>query len=752
MTVRHALLAILVATAVATSAFAQTPLSGRVLDSQGGPVNDAVVTATASDGSMTRSTRTGPDGTFAIADATASAYSLQVEAPGFERSVQDVTAGTAAITVTLQIAGFAETVAVAAPKLEEELPQELERTGARVQTITGAQIENGGYYDVAQALQALVPGLFLSPRAGAFDYVTASLQGSRTNEILWLVDGVRISNRLYNGVTPLDTLPAHMIDRIEVIEGGQGLFYGTSAVAGVINIVTKAFTDDGSGRLQSGLDTNKGGHVNLFARDTRNGHRFVLYGSKDQADGYRPFPEGELQPSSTDRRRSYDVLTMGGKYAFDFSPAVRFSAMYQRSDVTLDQLRAGRSSASQTGGLAGAFNDRTEHVLSTKIDFSPRPTFDLFLKQYYHQWDSRWSETHNVIGAPGTERVISDREFWGYKDYGANVLARMAPTGGVEYFAGYDFQNYSGRDDVLLIAQNTETVHAVFGQVRTTRDLFDRGTIAAGVRYNAPTNSKQGAVWNVTGRYDISASTFTRGVVGTAFRYPDAYELFAVDPTCCFGNPNLKPERSTNFNGSIGHRFVTGATALTLEAIGFYRRVSDLIVDVDDGSGETTITANRPDQVRVRGVTLVGSVDASSSISGSLGYTYTRSQRSNELAGGYSALAGIPSNQVDASIDFHPTRLPFGATLTMNGVGEMFDTVSGFGSVESGEYRILDLAGRFFFDSRRRHRINLRLENLFDNRYTTIHSRAFLDASATPFVVHNLGTPRTLHVSYSFSY
>jgi len=44
--------------------------------------------------------------------------------------------------------------------------------------------------------------------------------------LLWLVDGVRISNRLYIGTTPLDTIPAHMVERIEIIEGGQGLFYG----------------------------------------------------------------------------------------------------------------------------------------------------------------------------------------------------------------------------------------------------------------------------------------------------------------------------------------------------------------------------------------------------------------------------------------------------------------------------------------------------------------------------------------------
>jgi vitamin B12 transporter len=82
----------------------------------------------------------------------------------------------------------------------------------------------------------------------------------------------------------------------------------------------------------------------------------------------------------------------------------------------------------------------------------------------------------------------------------------------------------------------------------------------------------------------------------------------------------------------------------------------------------------------------------------------------------------------------------------------MFDTVSGFGSVPSGNYIVADLSGRVFLDRSRRHRINLRLENLFDEEYTTIHARGFTDASATPFLVHNLGVPRTFHVSYSFSY
>ena len=58
----------------------------------------------------------------------------------------------------------------------------------------------------------------------------ASLQGSRQNEILYLFDGVRISNRLYNTTPPLDTIHAYMVDAVsEVLNGGQGLFFGTSA-------------------------------------------------------------------------------------------------------------------------------------------------------------------------------------------------------------------------------------------------------------------------------------------------------------------------------------------------------------------------------------------------------------------------------------------------------------------------------------------------------------------------------------------
>ncbi len=165
--------------------------------------------------------------------------------------------------------------------LEQTLPQEIARSGSRLTIVTAQQIEAGNYLDVGQALN-LVPGLSLIPQSGPFSYNTASFQGSRPSEIVYLVDGVRISNRLYNTTPPLDTIPAHVVDRIEVLEGGQSLFFGTQAVAGAINIVTRPFTDDLTGQLQASANTNRGIALNGYASGAAGGNRFVVYASHDE--------------------------------------------------------------------------------------------------------------------------------------------------------------------------------------------------------------------------------------------------------------------------------------------------------------------------------------------------------------------------------------------------------------------------------------------------------------------------------------
>ena len=82
-----------------------------------------------------------------------------------------------------QPARFDEEVIVVA-SLEETIPLQLSKYGNRIEVITAEEIELGGFNDLGQSLQMLVPGLYLAPKNGAFDYMNCSLQGSRCQDIL----------------------------------------------------------------------------------------------------------------------------------------------------------------------------------------------------------------------------------------------------------------------------------------------------------------------------------------------------------------------------------------------------------------------------------------------------------------------------------------------------------------------------------------------------------------------------------------
>ena len=233
-----------------------------------------------------------------------------------------------------------EPIVVLGDRLEESTPEELEKYGSRLEVVDGEAIDKGGFDDTGAALQMLVPGLYVSPKSGAFDYVDVSLLGSRTSEVLFTVDGVRIGNRLYTGTSPLDSIPSSMIERIEVLKGGQGLYYGTQAVGGIINVITKGFTTELDGAFEAGADSSPGYHVNGYLRGGTGDHYLVGYGSYDQADGFQPFRDEDYQPSAVDRERGYRVTTFGAKYAWEPSDAFRLSASYQHNSMRRAASRA----------------------------------------------------------------------------------------------------------------------------------------------------------------------------------------------------------------------------------------------------------------------------------------------------------------------------------------------------------------------------------------------------------------------------
>ncbi|WP_374472273.1 TonB-dependent receptor plug domain-containing protein [Phenylobacterium sp.] len=655
------------------------------------------------------------------------------------RKVWLIGAATAALaTVARAEDADVETLVVTAARLEETLPQELARYGADLSVIPAAVIRDQAYVDVSQALQMQAPGLFLSPRNGPFSYVDIALQGSRTGDVLWLVDGVRINNRLYTGVSPADTLPASMVERIEVLKGGQSLFYGTQAVAGAINVVTRGYADEFNGQLTAGAHTNGGVRADAYVRDTVAGrHRYIAWASKDEARGYRTFDV--FEPSATARRRGYDVVSFGGKYGVDLAEGLALNLYAQHTDAHLEYPNPRLTRL--------AFNDRDEEIASASLDWTARDDVKVSVKGYLHDWDSVYSTVENVPGDPAAAPVIvDDLTYWGYRDYGASGLAKFNLHRGFEYQLGYDFQSFEGRDDVLKIARQTEQAHALIAQVRTTDDLFASVRLAAGLRYNR-TDGAEKTVWNVSGRWDATDGLYVEGMVGTAFILPSAEQLFAIDPCCAVGNPGLQPEESANLNLSVGAETARFGWKLT----GFAREVTDLIVDDYGQPGlPDGIYINTPGEVRFRGVELQATAAVAEGLTarGSVAWTRAREE------GVGRQFDRIPEVQAKAGLDYAPEGGRFGGSAAVIWTGDVWQHVAGFGRVNYGDYAIVDLAAHLYLDAGRRSRLTARLENALDETYATRVASAAPDAGppGARFLYRFRGVPRTLHLSYAWGF
>ena len=670
--------------------------------------------------------------------------------PGtFAHVVAAVAAALASANLAAEAAEDLEEIYVTAQSIESTIPLKLAEYGNRVELLEYEDIELKGYAEVSQALQMLVPGLHVRPKNGAFDYVDVSLQGSRREEILWLIDGVRINNRLYNGTTPLDTIPSYMVERIEVLKGGQGIFYGTQSVGGVVNIVTKSLQDEPDGEAGAGVNTNDGYGAHAYYRSSAGPHRYLVYASRDDADGFTPYRDEDIQSSATDRERGYEVNVGGLKYGIDFGASASLQVQYQRTENELDFARPTLN--------AHTVNERSEDVLMARFDYTPSETVRLYVKAYYHDWDTHYTRIYNVLDEDGNLTgdldVVNDRSFWGYEDYGLNAMAEFDLHRGFEYVLGYDFQSYTGEDDVWRIADQEETVNALFVQVRTTPDLLQNTRLAFGARYNHPDNIDESTVWNLSGRHQLDDHWYVQATLGTSFRLPDAEALFlneiydedgdgVPDDFFSVGNPGLKPEESRNLNAGVGAAF----DRFTFELTGYAREITDYIaayVPVEIAGVEGESFTNSDDEVDVRGLELITAFDLGQGWTANFSYGWNES----ELNDDGEQIAGIPESEAKAGIDYESSRWPFGASLTGLYVGD-YTARPGVGR---GDYTVLDLAAWYRFGEARQHQLSLRLENAADEDYATRVDVATADHGGNYFY-DSLGTPRTLHVFYNYRF
>jgi hemoglobin/transferrin/lactoferrin receptor protein len=249
------------------SAFAQTgKIEGVVADSAGMPIPGATVVLRNKSTRAERTTNTNAEGAFSFDTGCNDPCEVVVKANGFASKSVDVSSPGTAMNITVDPQPIKEAVTVTAARAEILTSE----TAIPVSVVDREEIDRKGVNTISDIFRTL-PGAS-TVNEGAFQ-VRPRIRGLDSNRVLILVDGERLNNgRTTTSQSGVETglVESSQIETVEVLRGSGSVLYGTDALAGTINIITR----DTPPRREGGF--RFGGALDTFYTSNENGRRGTL--------------------------------------------------------------------------------------------------------------------------------------------------------------------------------------------------------------------------------------------------------------------------------------------------------------------------------------------------------------------------------------------------------------------------------------------------------------------------------------------
>jgi vitamin B12 transporter len=536
---------------------------------------------------------------------------------------------------------------------------EVDEVLAPVIVITREDLERSLAPDVASLLQ-FHAGIDLGRNGGPGQVSSIFIRGTDSNHATVLVDGVRINPATVGGAQ-LQNISPDTIERIEIVKGPRSTLYGTDAVGGVVNVITRSYRDDaievsaGGGRYGTRQAAFSGGFGGA-AGD------FVVSGSWFDSDGFPARVE-------TSDERGFENTSFTAKGRVLAGPV----------ELGIRAWRAAGTTEYSDFFLASV--DQDFEMASYATEAAVRPT---------DRWLSRLTLSRiedDIVQNQSIESVRTRRNAVDWQN-DVRIGERNVLTAGVLLTR----ENAATVDPFGSSFDVDTDVDMVFAQ-----DRFDFGRhnlLAAVAWYDHQTFGTQ-FPWNLDYGVDIGDDARVIASAGSAFRAPDATDRFGFG-----GNPDLHPEVSHNYEIAFQQRL--GAHALGVAA--FRNDIEDLI-DFVVLDPETFEIQNRNiERARIEGVEL----------------TYGYTGETWRLRTG--ASLQNPRNLSEDTRLLRRARESFTASfvksLPRSEVGlDVLVTGSreDFGGVPLDGYTLLNLTGRFHLT--RNWSLQARLENVLDEQY-----------------------------------
>jgi outer membrane receptor for ferrienterochelin and colicins len=422
--------------------------------------------------------------------------------------------------------------------------EELQTDSAiKVEAITRQQMLETGYERLTEVL-AEIPGV-MTRRGSTATVGGQQIQGIDSRQVLVLQDGLPIvgARGIKSGVVNLNRQSVGRLEQVEVAKGAGSALYGTDAIGGVINMITRDPVD----RLEGGVSLSGGTLGSVDGRYDLGGiiaKRLNLFGTFEhhRMDEFRLIPNSPATVGPQWRR--FDGL-FKARYQFSDAFALGFRAN------GYDNRETGRN-FSETGLVEGLSGDSMQ-TYAAIADWVPTARTVFQARAYSARYDENSTTTSLAAPAPVAYADLNQRFHRLDATGSQQIKSWNLLQGGVEWAQ----DAYKGTNRVLGDNSWQQVTFTDFWL--QDRMSWKRATVTLGGRYHHHSMFGAAVVPKVGLVYRVTDNWVLRGSFGKGFRAPDLGQLYFrfANPANFYqviGNPNLQPEVGASWNTGVMYR------------------------------------------------------------------------------------------------------------------------------------------------------------------------------------------------------
>jgi len=441
--------------------------------------------------------------------------------------------------------------------------------------ITAQDIERFQYRTIVDALNA-VPGMHVVQSGGRGTMASAFTRGGNSNQTLVLLNGQPVSDpSTPSGAFNFANIMLENVERIEVVRGPQSALYGSQAMSGVVNIITKT----GAGKPSSTVSLEAGTLGTLNATATSGGSfgatGYFLSLSRQATDGNDITP-ARLRNGMPKEKDASENAAFSGRLNTKFSEYLSGSifAQYSNSRADMDE-----------GGTDAFYNpvyeDYANHIRTRALILSGdisgrfadgrwRPKLTLA----YNRSESNAVDYLDALLPDYFEDINNNGErlsasFDNVLDLGENNRLAFGANAMREEFSATGIQDFGGGS--ILTPNSSASTHAFALSASDHQSWGERFFVTVSGRYDMPDDFDNQFTYTIAPGY-FHPETDTRVTLsyGTGFKVPSLYQRFGYTisqspfflPSIYRGNPDLKAEKNRSWEAGIEQGLLDGMLRL----------------------------------------------------------------------------------------------------------------------------------------------------------------------------------------------